>query len=69
MTVALALPKGWILIENDGALFRGPARGLPRDVWSRNGWRHYASSVKDVSWGHEITEAAALRLIGIDQSS
>lgn len=35
-------------IENEGALFRGPARTIPREVWSpKTGeWSEYKGSAK-----------------------
>ena len=49
-------------IENEGALFRGYARGYPEEVYSfRQGkWLPYTGSVpKSVEWGEFITEADA----------
>ncbi len=35
-------PPGWILIEQDGALNRGPGRGSPLEIWSRaSDWKSY----------------------------
>lgn len=49
-------------IENEGALFRGYARGYPEEVYSfRQGkWLPYTGSVpKGVEWGELISEADA----------
>jgi hypothetical protein len=57
---------GWVLIENEGALFRGPARGAPAEVWfPHQGWRPYALAhePKPISWGDEITAPQALALM------
>ena len=61
----LANHPGWVLIENEGALFRGPARGVPKEVWvARSGWKPYVARNRGrgVEWGTEITteEAQAL---------
>jgi hypothetical protein len=54
-----------IYIENDGALFRGPARAWPKEVWNGSEFVPYKGSVpKDIEWGDEIDEAAAKRLMG-----
>lgn len=55
-----------IYIENEGALFRGPARGLPQEVWAGGQWKPYkdAGKPKDIDWGHEIDEAEAKALMG-----
>lgn len=51
MTEASA-PPGWVLIENDAALFRGPGRGSPMEVWNPGaGWTSYAGGPKGVQWG------------------
>lgn len=54
-----------IYIENDGALFRGPARAWPKEVWSGSEFVPYQGAVpKDIEWGDEIDEAEAQRLMG-----
>lgn len=55
-----------VLIENDGALFRGPARGVPQEVWAGGQWKPYADAgkPKDVDWGNVITEDEAKALMG-----
>lgn len=63
---ATAGRPGWVLIENEGALFRGPAPGLPQEVWSPpRGWRPYdvAGQQEPIEWGSEIGEAEALALM------
>lgn len=56
-----------IFIENDGALFRGPSRGLPKEVWSKRtqSWKPYTFSeaFKPVEWGQEISAAEAAELM------
>jgi hypothetical protein len=62
----LADRAGWVLIENEGALFRGPSRGLPEEIWVPcAGWKPYAGRSRDrgVEWGTEITiEEAEARM-------
>ena len=54
-----------IYIENEGALFRGPARAWPREVWNGSEFVAYKGAVpKDIDWGSEIDEAEAQRLMG-----
>lgn len=56
-----------IYIENEGALFRGPARGVPLEVWSaRQGkFLPYKGNMdKPVDWGNEIDEVEAKRMMG-----
>lgn len=58
----------WVFIENEGALFRGPARGLPMEVWNTGEQRFVpyagAGRPRDVSWGTVISEAEARELMG-----
>ena len=52
----------WKLIENEGALFRGPSRNVPREVWSVEDqcWTEYADTkAKPYEWGSDISEADA----------
>lgn len=60
------VPK-MLFIENEGALFRGPARGVPLEVWSRleNKFIPYrfAGQPKPIDWGHLIDEAQAIQLM------
>jgi hypothetical protein len=63
---ATAGRPGWCLIENEGALFRGPGRSNPVEVWSPEaGWEPYAGAdrPRGVEWGYEISELDAFRLI------
>ena len=54
-----------IYIENEGALFRGPARAWPREVWNGSEFVAYKGAVpKDIDWGSEIDEAEAQKLMG-----
>lgn len=54
-----------IYIENEGALFRGPARAWPKEVFVNGAWKAYSGSVpKDIDWGDVIDEAAAQKLMG-----
>jgi hypothetical protein len=49
----------WILIENEGALFRGPSVAWPREVWNGQTWQPYAGASDDPKpqgWGQRITE-------------
>ena len=51
-----------MLIENDGAIFRGPARAWPKEVWDPKEKRFvpYEGNVpKDIDWGNEIDEESA----------
>ncbi|WP_130581227.1 hypothetical protein [Bradyrhizobium sp. Leo170] len=52
-----------IFIENEGALFRGPARGVPQEVWSAREGRFVpygqAGQIKPVDWGHTLSEDEA----------
>lgn len=57
-----------IYIENDGALFRGVSRGLPKEVWSRKAqaWKPntFDEPFKPIGWGTVISEAEATKLMG-----
>lgn len=54
-----------IYIENDGALFRGPARAWPKEVWNGKEFVAYKGAVpKDIDWGNQIEEAEAKQLMG-----
>jgi hypothetical protein len=56
-----------IYIENDGALFRGISRGLPKEVWSpkEQQWKpyKYEGAFKPVEWGTVISEAEAKKMM------
>lgn len=56
-----------IYIENEGALFRGVARGLPYEIWNTKEGRFvpyaFAGHIKPVDWGHVITEKEAQAMI------
>lgn len=57
---------GWKFIEDNGTLYRGPARTVPIDVWSVKDkvWKPIKDTVpKDIEWGDIITEAEAIELI------
>lgn len=63
---ATAGRPGWVLIENEGALFRGPGRSNPIEVWNLgSGWRAYAESDRQrgAEWGAEISEDEALSIM------
>lgn len=63
-------PLGWILIEQDGALYRGPGRGNPLEIWNRAGdWKAYAGGPKNVEWGTEISAVEARRLASCDETT
>jgi hypothetical protein len=56
-----------ILIENEGAIFRGPNVANPTEVW-RGGpgghWAPYTGKVpKPQEWGSRVTQAEADRFI------
>lgn len=57
--------KKSILIENEGALFRGPSVGIPREVWNPgSGWTPYKGETpKPEGWGSEISETEASALM------
>ncbi len=64
---ATAGRAAWVLIENEGALFRGPSRGNPMEVWNPgSGWQAYAAAgrPRGVDWGDEISEAEAWAMMG-----
>ncbi|MNV78821.1 hypothetical protein D3C71_1723370 [compost metagenome] len=60
-----------IFIENDGALFRGPTRGLPQEAWSARERRFLpyaqAGEIRPVDWGHVITESEAQAMMGLER--
>lgn len=54
-----------IYIENEGALFKGPARAWPKEVWNGREFVPYEGAVpKGIEWGDEIDEEEANRLMG-----
>lgn len=56
-----------IYIENEGALFRGPARGVPQEVWSVSQGKflpYTGSKDKPIDWGIVISEEEARVLMG-----
>lgn len=57
-----------IFIENEGALFRGPARAWPKEVWNGSEFVPYKGAMpKDIDWGNEIDEAEAQKMMGGQQ--
>lgn len=55
-----------LYVENEGALFRGPARGVPLEVWSarENKFVPYQGNRdKPVEWGTVISEQEALEMM------
>lgn len=53
-----------VYIENDGALFRGPSRAWPREVWDGHEFKPYMGDVpKGIEWGSVIDETEAKRLM------
>jgi hypothetical protein len=59
-----------IYIENEGALYRGPARGVPREIWNAKEKKFvpYKGAVpKPIEWGYEIDEAEAREMMGIEE--
>ena len=65
----MADKKYWIYIENyEGALFRGPARGLPRERWDEEDkkWVDYDDGGgKPDGWGDKITPEEALKIMDL----
>lgn len=58
--------SGPLLIENEGSLYRGFARGFPTEVWSprRAAFVPYKGRVpKPINWGDLISEEDACQLI------
>lgn len=57
-----------IYIENEGALFRGPARTVPQEVWNAAQGKFVpyamAGQPKPIEWGNVIDEAEASRMMG-----
>lgn len=55
-------------IEHEGVIYRGPARGVPQEVWRPTEGRFVpyplAGQPRPVDWGNEIDEAEAMRLTG-----
>jgi len=65
----LADRPGWILIENEGALFRGLSRSFPCEVRDGSHWKPYTGNVpKPIEWGYPITEEDARRDFCSDSS-
>ncbi len=60
-----------IYIENEGALFRGPARGVPLEVWSGREGKFVpyklAGQPKPIEWGNVISEAEAQAMMGAER--
>lgn len=60
------VPPLQVYIENEGALFRGPARGVPLEVWVPGLQRfmpYTGTKNKPVDWGTVITEEAAAAMM------
>lgn len=56
-----------VYIENEGALFRGPARGVPQEVWNAKQAKfvpYKGGADKPVDWGNVIDENEAKALMG-----
>ena len=62
-----------VFIENEGALFRGPARGAPQEVWNAAEGKfvpyRLAGQPKPIDWGNVIDEAEAQRMMGGTQQA
>lgn len=57
-----------IYIANEGALFRGPARAWPKEVWNGREFVPYKGAVpKGIEWGEEVDEAEAQQLMGAEK--
>ncbi len=57
-------------IENEGALFRGPSRAWPKEVYSfgKKKWLAYHGAVpKPLTWGTIITAEEAQAMIDSDR--
>lgn len=55
-----------IYVENDGAIFRGPSRAWPSEVWSAKSGAFvpYKGDIpKGIAWGNIITEEEAAKLM------
>lgn len=64
-TAAISPPR-WVLIANDGALFRGPGRGNPIEVWTpRTGWKAFtdAGLPRGIEWGEVISKREGTELM------
>lgn len=59
------IEPGWRYIEHLGDLFLGPARGLPKAVWSFRDrcWLEYGGGPKGIEWGSIIDEDEAQALM------
>jgi hypothetical protein len=58
-----------VYIEHEGALFRGPSRSTPREVWreAEGKFVPYAPSrPPGVEWGEVIDPEAAAEIMGAD---
>ena len=58
MAAAILHVDGQILIENEGAIFRGSSVSFPCDVWhlSKQRWVTYRGTVpKPIEWGNVIS--------------
>lgn len=54
-----------VYIENEGALFRGPSRSWPKEVWNGKEFAPYQGSVpKPIEWGDVISENEAKSMMG-----
>lgn len=56
-----------LYIENEGALFRGPARGVPQEVWNESQGKfvpYKGGQDKPVDWGNVISEEEARAMMG-----
>lgn len=59
-----------VYIENEGALFRGPARGIPEEVWSAREGKfvpYKGNKNKPIDWGHIISEEEAREIMGANE--
>ncbi len=58
-----------VFIENEGAVFRGPARAWPKEVWTGEKFEPYKGDVpKPLEWGNVIDEADAQALMGASKA-
>ncbi|TFU05548.1 hypothetical protein EUV02_00430 [Polymorphobacter arshaanensis] len=60
----MIIDKGnWVFIEQENAIFRGPSRSFPHEVWSvkQQKWfpYHFDEPFKPIEWGNIVSETEA----------
>ena len=62
--------KNLLFIEHEGALYRGPHRGVPLQVWVPGEQQFVpyklAGQPKEIDWGTLIPEEQAKRMMGVE---